>query len=354
MVRCLGKGSFGEVYHVVHKSTSKPFAMKVILKSKVLTGSNLRYTITERNVLSFIRHPYIVPLHHAFQTPEHLVLILQYCQGGNLQRLIQSERRLQLETACLYTAEVLLALIHLHERQIIFRDLKPENVVLDDNYHAMLTDFGLSKEDVLGPRDAKSFCGSYAFLAPEILHRCGHGHAVDLYGLGVLLFAMLTGMPPFYHPDQDALVNNIKFAELRIPLNVPRAAASLIFTLMERDPARRLGANSTSDVQQHAFFCTTDWAKLMAREVAGPSLERFSVTPDAMLQAGQYSHVHVDAGKQGRQSPKGIAPVQPPASPFLEEGDGKGWRRRRSRSTLGDKNTTKPVSGWEFASYNHI
>merc|ERR1719271_492178 len=142
-----------------------------------------------------------------------------------------------------------MALSYLHDRQIVFRDLKPDNVVIDEIGHACLTDFGLSKEGVSALHGTKSFCGSVAFLAPEILQRRGHGHTVDIYGLGVLLFDMLTGMPPFYHPDRETLFTNILHAQLRIPYFVSQPAASLIQALTEREPPRRLGANRTSDIQ---------------------------------------------------------------------------------------------------------
>ncbi|CAE8737269.1 unnamed protein product, partial [Polarella glacialis] len=268
--KLLGKGAFGEVYQVTHKSTGVQYAMKILRKSKVLTGNLLRYTMTERNVLSYTRHPYIVELHYAFQTSSHLVLVLEFCPQGNLQHLIESERRLQEPLARLYAAEVLLALGHLHDRRVVFRDLKPENVVIDEEGHVKLTDFGLSKEGVTGPRGTQSFCGSLAFIAPEVLARKGHGHSVDLYGLGVLLFAMLTGMPPFYHPEKNALLVNIKTAKLRVPRGVSEEAKSLIESLMEREPMKRIGASRTTDVQSHVFFAEMDWAALMRREVTAP------------------------------------------------------------------------------------
>lgn len=270
-VKLLGRGSFGEVYQVRHRRTNQEFAMKILQKSKVTRGNLLRYAQTERNVLSYIRHPYIVSLHYAFQTASHLVLVLHLCTGGNLQRYITEHRRLQEPLARLYCAEVLLALGHLHERSIVFRDLKPENVVLDGQGHCMLTDFGLSKEGVSGIHGANSFCGSLAFLAPELLLQRGHGRTVDIYGLGVLLFCMLVGQPPFYHKDKETLLANIRLATLQVPAYVTRPAASLAESLMVREPSQRLGARRTADVQEHEFFSDLDFEALMRREVPLPS-----------------------------------------------------------------------------------
>jgi len=279
-VERLGKGSFGEVFLVKHRQTNKTYAMKILRKSKIINGSLLRYAVTERNVLSYINHPYIVSLHYAFQTQPYLVLVLQFAPGGNLQHLIDRERRLQEPLARLYAAEILLGLCHLHERHIVFRDLKPDNIVIDEIGHALLTDFGLSKEEVKHLQGTRSFCGSVAFLAPEILLRRGHGHTVDVY---VLVYDMFTGLPPFYHPDRETLFTNIRHARLQVPRYVPRPGAALIEALMEREPSRRLGAARTSDIKGHPFFASMDFEALMRREVPVP------VTPSAPNRGGGMS-----------------------------------------------------------------
>merc|ERR1712054_10233 len=230
-------------------------------------GNLLRYAVTERNVLSYIHHPYMVSLHYAFQTRTYLVLVLEFCPGGNLQALIEREKRLPESLAQLYTAEILLALSHLHERSIVFRDLKPDNIVIDAIGHAMLTDFGLSKEGVSALHGTKSFCGSVAFLAPEILQRKGHRHTVDIYGLGVLLFDMLTGLPPFYHPDREKLYNNIKHARLVVPSDIPEDTADFIKATMNKEQSLRLGAHDSNDVKGHRYFHNVDFDALMRREV---------------------------------------------------------------------------------------
>lgn len=136
-------------------------------------------------------------------------MILDYCPGGDLGKIIGRERRLSEDRARIYLAEIVLALEDLHNRDIIFRDLKPDNVVIDENGHALLTDFGLSKEGVLDNQAAKSFCGSIAYLAPEMLRRTGHGKSVDWYLCGVLLYEMLIGCPPYFNNNRDMLFQNI-------------------------------------------------------------------------------------------------------------------------------------------------
>ena len=149
-------------------------------------------------------------LNAAFQTRTKLFLILDFCPGSDLSKILHREGRFSEEKARMYLCEILLALEDLHKRDIIYRDLKPENVVLDDEGHAQLTDFGLSKEGVFeGNKGAKSFCGSVAYLAPEMLCKAGHGKSVDWYLLGVLLYEMTVGQPPYYSESKSELFKNI-------------------------------------------------------------------------------------------------------------------------------------------------
>ena len=179
VLQALGKGSFGEVFLVQKHDNKQLYAMKVLRKDKIMGQNLIKYAKTERNVLSYVKHPFIVSLNYAFQTPEKLFLILDYCPGGDLGFQICREKRFDEFRARIYVCEVLLALEELHKRDIIFRDLKPDNIVLDEEGHAMVTDFGLSKEGVYDNFMARSFCGSVAYLAPEMIKRQGHGKAVD-------------------------------------------------------------------------------------------------------------------------------------------------------------------------------
>eukprot|EP00928_Gymnodinium_smaydae_P069645 TRINITY_DN5325_c0_g2_i1.p1 TRINITY_DN5325_c0_g2~~TRINITY_DN5325_c0_g2_i1.p1 ORF type:complete len:918 (+),score=137.54 TRINITY_DN5325_c0_g2_i1:111-2756(+) len=329
----LGRGSFGEVYRAEHKDSGQTYAMKVLKKNKIMSRQLVRYALTERNLLSYIRHPYIVRLHYAFQTSHVLVLVLQFCSGGNLASLIRQEIRLHEELSRLYCAEILLALEHLHERQVVYRDLKPENVVLDGDRHALLTDFGLSKEGVEGIQGARSFCGSTAYLAPEILAHSGHGPPVDLYGLGVLLFECLSGRPPYWNEDRNQLFRNIATATLQTPTGASAESASLIKALMQRDPSKRLGSYREGEVREHAFFAPLDFDALLRREVPVPALSSTCgvLRMDFRQAAGR------DTGHAGARVP----------SPFCTGGFlPDRFQVRRSSSP--------DVKGWEFASASPI
>jgi hypothetical protein len=231
----LGKGSFGEVY-LVQRGDEKLFAMKVLSKQKLLGNNYIKYALTERNVLSGSHHPFIVQLNYAFQSKNHLYMILEYCPGGDLGKLLIRKGKLSEEVSRIYIAEILLAIQYLHKKEIIFRDLKPDNIVIDHEGHCKLTDFGLSKEGIDDNISAQSFCGSLAYLAPEMLARQGHGKSVDWYLLGVLLYEMLVGKTPYFSRDKEQLLKNIENADLYFPKDLSNMAKLLILQLMDRDP----------------------------------------------------------------------------------------------------------------------
>ena len=269
----LGKGSFGEVYLVQKTNTEKKYAMKVLRKERIMGQNLLKYAIAERNVLSLSHHPFIVKFNFAFQTSTKLFLILEYCPNGDLAKHLLIEKRFSEQRAKFYLCEVLLALENLHQRDIIFRDLKPDNVVLDEEGHCKLTDFGLSKEGVNESKYAQSFCGSIAYLAPEMLKKQGHGKAVDWYLLGVLFYEMLVGITPYFTTRKEEIFYNIECGELIIPDYVSPEAADLLRKLLERDPNKRLGGGKkdAQEIKEYPYFRDVDWDKVYNKEIKPPT-----------------------------------------------------------------------------------
>jgi protein-serine/threonine kinase len=269
----IGKGSFGEVYLVAKKNSNKVYAMKILNKLHIKKRNLEKYAIAERNIMSVSNHPFIVKLHYAFQTSDKLFMILDYCPGGDLGYLLHKTQRFTEEVAKFYISEVILAIEDLHKRDIIFRDLKPENVVVDDEGHARLTDFGLSKEGVNDwHQGAKSFCGSLAYLAPEMLKRVGHGKAVDWYLVGVVFYEMLVGIPPYYADKKEQLFMNIEKAPLKTPNFLSENAKDLINKLLERNPLKRLGSGQkdAEEIKTHSFFQTVNWEDVLAKKIKPP------------------------------------------------------------------------------------
>ena len=195
-------------------------------------------------------------------------MVLNYLPGGELFYRLKREGRFSIERVRLYTAEIGLGLGHLHSLDMIYRDLKPENLLLDEVGHVCLTDFGLSKDMVTTANAAKTFCGTPEYLAPEILQNVGHGKAVDWWSLGTLVFEMLTGLPPFYSRNINHMYDKILRAELRCPSYVPHDVTTLISGLLIRDPLKRLGSGpgDVKELERTAFFQPLDFAKVYRKE----------------------------------------------------------------------------------------
>ena len=264
----IGSGSFGVVYKVKKINNGQVFAMKSLGKSMLQKQKQLKYAISECKIMKQLNHPFIVPLYFAFQTPKYLYLILELCPNGDLLGLLEKKGPLEENIARFYLAEVLLALEYLHESDIIYRDLKPANVLIDVDYHAKLADFGLAKEKVDKINPAMTMAGSPAYLPPEIIARKGASQASDIYGLGPLLYELLTCKTPYYNDNIDTLFQNIKTAKLIFPDYVSANARDLIGQLMNKDPIKR---PQMSQIKRHAFFRKMDWEALLSRRIRPPS-----------------------------------------------------------------------------------
>ena len=177
-----------------HKNGQK-YALKCFKKKKLVVNKQIKFIVAELNILKIIDHPFIVTLHFTFQTPTNVYLGLDYCSGGDLSSHLVREVYFPESQCKIYAAEILLALIYLHEKKIIYRDLKPENIMLDSDGHLKLVDFGLSKQVEHASKNfrAKSFCGSPAYISPEMLMKKGVGKESDYYCFGAVLHEMLTG-----------------------------------------------------------------------------------------------------------------------------------------------------------------
>jgi serum/glucocorticoid-regulated kinase 2 len=255
----------------IGKERGALFAMKILSKQHLVKRRQIERTRTERKVLSVVDHPFIMKVHYAFQTEDKLYLVLDYCPGGELFFHLSRFRRFPERVARFYAAELLLAIGHLHKRGIIYRDLKPENVLLDAEGHVKLGDFGLAKAGIRHPCEgAVSMCGTPEYMAPEVLNQAGHGFCVDYWGLGMLVFEMMTGLPPWYTTDRAKLFRRLKSAPLDIPSYFSSHSASCVAQLLERDPRRRLGVSGIRMSMEHDFFRSINWRALYARRVEAP------------------------------------------------------------------------------------
>ncbi|CAD8154308.1 unnamed protein product [Paramecium pentaurelia] len=269
----LGEGGFGEVYLVekIGQLPKKYYAMKILKKEDINTSNIIKSAQIEKDVLKMMNHPFIVKLNWAFQTSDHLYLVMDLCPGGDLATHLELLNSYPENIVKIFAAEITLALEALHSQGIIFRDLKPENIVLDADGHALLTDFGLSKSGIDEEILNQSFCGTLAYLAPEMLMKKGHGRQVDWYMLGILIYELLVGAPPYYDSEKEVLKENIKKAPLRIPKCLSEEAKDIIVKLLIRNPKKRLGCKEDAkEIKCHPWFNDIDWQDCYNKKLKPP------------------------------------------------------------------------------------
>lgn len=276
ILKLIGRGAFGKVYKVFHKDSQKVFAMKVLNKKTLLRDNQIKYSMIEKEILQANpKDSFLLSLHFAFQTVENLFMVIDFCPNEDLSVLLNKQDRnlLPEDTARFYIAELFLAINELHKRNYIYRDLKPENILLDEQGHIKLADFGLAAKNIRNATDfAKSFCGSPMYIAPEILKNKTAFKSTDYYTMGVVIFEMLTGEPPFYNENFEKLYSLIKKGDFKFPptVNLSDEAKDLISRLICM-PKKRLGAVSGfEEVKRHPWFATIDWAKLADKKVDPP------------------------------------------------------------------------------------
>ncbi|KAI8147876.1 kinase-like domain-containing protein [Fennellomyces sp. T-0311] len=262
----LGRGAFGKVLLVKHRTSKTLYAMKTLKKaSLVLHVNNIK---TERQILEQVRHPFIVQLYYAFQTSAELHMILEYAVGGELFRYLDQEGMFSEPMACFYASELILALSHLHSLGIVYRDLKPENCLLDQKGHILLTDFGLSKVSLDGKTN--TICGTAEYMAPEVLAGLQYDYAVDWWSLGILIYDMLTGSPPFKGSNRQKTIDTIMSKKPVMPYYFTNEAKSLLNGLLRKNPHVRLGSKGAEAIHKHRFFRKTNWTTLAERRVDPP------------------------------------------------------------------------------------
>ncbi|PSC73894.1 Serine threonine-kinase 2 19 [Micractinium conductrix] len=274
LLRIVGQGAFGKVFQVRKRDTGEIFAMKVMRKDRILERDHKDYVRAERDVLTSVVHPYIVTLRYSFQTPKKLYLVLDFINGGHLFFQLYRQGTFDEKLARLYCAEIVLAIAHLHSVGFVHRDLKPENVLLDGEGHVRITDFGLAKGNMSDSEHQRtnSFIGTMEYMAPEVITGRGHGKVVDWWSVGVLLYEMLCGMPPFRAKGRQQLQKLITTGKMRMPAYLSNEVQSLVKGLLHKEASKRLGygPSGSADVMGHPFFKTIDWKKLGNRQIPSP------------------------------------------------------------------------------------
>ena len=286
IISVIGRGYFGKVMLVQNKINHELYAVKSIPKSKLIETNKEHTVISERNILSKITHPFIVDLKFTFQTSSKFYLGLEYVPGGELFRRMQQVGCVPFEEAKLYIAEIAIALDYLHRNNIVYRDLKPENILLDADGYIKLTDFGMSKF-LKNCQSTSTFCGTYEYVAPEIILKKNYSYEIDWWTLGILSYELLFGQTPFTHANKSKLFQNIISKKLRFPhqksgfgyfdktnnnktiIDLARneAVRSFISGLLAKDPSMRL---TIDEIKTHPFFDGLNFDDLVNRKIKPP------------------------------------------------------------------------------------
>ncbi|KAI7900735.1 camp-dependent protein kinase 6 [Cokeromyces recurvatus] len=269
--RTLGTGSFGRVHLVQSKINKHYYALKVLKKAEIVKLKQVEHTNNEHSILISVQHPFIVNLWGSFQDCANLYMVMDYIPGGELFSYLRKSKKFSNDVARFYAGEVLLAIAYLHSKNVIYRDLKPENLLLDAHGHIKITDFGFAK---IVPDITWTLCGTPDYLAPEIIQTKGYGKAADYWALGVLIFEMLAGYPPFYDDNQFKLYEKILTTQPKYPSSMDSAAKDLLKHLLTPDLSQRYGnlKRGYHDICEHKWFSSLDFEKLIQRKIKPPHI----------------------------------------------------------------------------------
>ncbi|KAI1168642.1 Pkinase-domain-containing protein [Nemania serpens] len=270
LLRTLGTGSFGRVHLVQSKHNQRFYAVKVLKKAQVVKMKQVEHTNDERRMLGEVKHPFLITLWGTFQDTRNLYMVMDFVEGGELFSLLRKSGRFPNPVAKFYAAEVTLALEYLHSRNIIYRDLKPENLLLDRHGHLKITDFGFAKRV---PDKTWTLCGTPDYLAPEVVSNKGYNKSVDWWSLGILIYEMLCGYTPFWDSGSPMKIyENILRGKVKYPAYVHPDAQDLLERLITPDLTKRLGNlyAGPQDVKEHPWFSEVTWDRLSRKDIDAP------------------------------------------------------------------------------------
>jgi len=265
----LGTGSFGRVRFATHKATGSIWAIKMLKKVEVIRLQQVEHMISEKQILMTLDHPFIVRLGATFQDPKFLYMVLEYIVGGEFFTHLRKAVRFDHLTSRFYASQIVLSFEYMHALDFIYRDLKPENLLLDRNGYLKITDFGFAKKVSF---KTYTLCGTPEYIAPEVLLNKGHGKGVDWWTLGVLLYEMMVGQPPFVDDDPMGIYQQILAGKVRFPRYFDKNARSLVKKFLVADLTKRYGClkGGADYIKKHKWFTDLDWDAVNERRATPP------------------------------------------------------------------------------------
>lgn len=269
----IGTGTFGRVVLARNRETKEYFALKVMAISDVIRLRQVEHVTNEKEILTSVSHPFIVNMFWANHDDTFLYMLMEYVPGGEVFSYLRNYGRFSNSMANFYASEIVSALEYLHSRSVVYRDLKPENLLLDRDGHLKITDFGFAKK--LLDR-TWTLCGTPEYLAPEIIQSKGHSKAVDWWSLGILIFEMIVGFPPFFDDQPFGIYEKILAGKIDWPRHMDPVVKDLIKKLLVPDRTKRLGnmKNGAEDVKRHKWFKSVDWDDVFARKLVPPIIPK--------------------------------------------------------------------------------
>ena len=272
IIRVIGRGTFGKVCLVQYKATKKYYAMKIMKKNVILEHNQVKHTLLEKKILQNLNYQFLVGMDFCFQTQERIYFVMNFIRGGELFNHLHNCKFFSEKKAKFYSAIIGLSLEYLHTHGIVYRDIKPDNILIDEDGYLKLADFGMAKM-LKDQEKAFSLCGTPEYFAPEIITREGHNKSADWWSYGILLYEMLYGISPFYSKNTEKMFDLITKAELRFPkkINISEEAKDLIQKLLIKNQDLRLGAQGGFEIiKQHSFFKGFDFNALEKKQLEAP------------------------------------------------------------------------------------
>lgn len=273
VVGILGKGAFGVVSLVVDPGTSQSYALKAIKKHQIVELGQQSHILNEKRVMELLHNPFLVNLQGTYKDELRVYFLLDACLGGELFTILRKRRYFDEPASKFYAACVVEAFAYMHSQSIVYRDLKPENLVLDDRGYLKVTDFGFAK--VVEDRTF-TLCGTPDYLAPEIVTGQGHGKGVDWWTLGILIYEMLASFPPFFDDEPIETYKKIIKCRIKFPRYFSQEAKELIKGLLRSKPVKRLGVlrGGARNIRKHTWFSDFSWENLVSFKARPPIIPK--------------------------------------------------------------------------------